>query len=124
MPLPVKGVPTGPDQSPRPPEAVQQESIGPPTEAEATLQSVTTKAEGAPAISTEAPPSPPEPTPSAPTQEALIPVPSRPPAAPAHAESTIKGWFADTFNNLVATGRIREREAEAFLQDLLKRLGF
>jgi hypothetical protein len=45
------------------------------------------------------------------------------PAAPPAAEATIRSWAADTFTNLVATGRLREREAEAFVQDLLKRLG-
>ena len=40
-----------------------------------------------------------------------------------HAEATIRGWFSDVFNNFIATGRVREREAEAYLQDLLRRLG-
>jgi len=44
-------------------------------------------------------------------------------AMPPHAEITIKAWFVDTFTNLVATGRLREREVEALLQDLLLRLG-
>jgi hypothetical protein len=44
-------------------------------------------------------------------------------AMPSHAAPTIKSWFSDIFANLVATGRVREHEAEAFLQDLLKRLG-
>ena len=90
------------------------------------------KAEGASAAaaSVEAPLSPPEPAPSAPEPQAVdasaavvvaSPVPL---AAPAHAEATVRGWFVDTFNNLIATGRVREREAQAFLQDLLKRLGF
>ncbi len=44
------------------------------------------------------------------------------PAAPVHAETTIRGWFNDTFANLIATGRVRDRDAEASLQDLLNRL--
>jgi hypothetical protein len=45
-----------------------------------------------------------------------------PPSMAVHAEATIKAWFADTFTNMIATGRIREREVEALLQDLLRRL--
>lgn len=46
-----------------------------------------------------------------------------PEAMPPHAEITIRGWFADTFNSLVASGSVRERTSESALQDLLKRLG-
>lgn len=44
-------------------------------------------------------------------------------AAPIHYAATIRTWFNDTFANLVASGRVREREAHAALLDLLHRLG-
>lgn len=53
----------------------------------------------------------------------VIASPTLPPL-PASTSATIRSWAADTFNNLVATGRMREREAESAVQDLLRRLGF
>jgi hypothetical protein len=83
--------------------------IGPPTEAPSAAEPIA----GEPSlpedvIAAEAPPVAPSPVLETPV---------------IHADSTIRGWFSDVFSNLIATGRVREREAEVYLQDLLKRLG-
>jgi hypothetical protein len=92
----------GPAQEEKPPEAPAEPAPVPPTEAPAA-----------------------EPT-ALPEEVIAAEVASSPvmEAPPIHAAITIRGWFHDTFNNLIATGRVRERDAEAYLQDLLHRLGF
>ena len=104
LPAPREAFPLGPSEAEPPMELPAEPTLPPPsTEAEAGLI----------AAATSEPPPSPEPVSSA------SPVH---PAAPPHVEVTIRAWFIDTFANLVATGRIREREVEMYLQDLLHRL--
>lgn len=63
-----------------------------------------------------------EPT-SAPASEPVLPVASPVlPLLPIHADTTIRGWFADYSNQLIAGGMPAPR-VENMLQDLLRRLG-